>query len=123
MSVPDETQSGGKTWYQIRLPGRSTNRLDSFDLLSVSETEDQRRNSLQRNRAKDSGRKCVHGAYTIQEPAEVARGRSSGADHHPGGRAELYRILEHTLQSALSGLGIGEDGNAGWYWYNTWKRP
>lgn len=113
VDITDETQSGGKTWYQISftLDGAQKTGWIRSDLLSVSETEEPAEEQpAEEQPAEGEGGadgSVSTGAYTIQEPAEAYAGADSLEQTTiQVGEQSYTGIPEHGHRSALSGLGV-----------------
>lgn len=125
VDITDETQSGGKTWYQISftLDGAQKTGWIRSDLLSVSETEEPAEEQpAEEQPAEGEGGadgSVSTGAYTIQEPAEAYAGADSLEQTTIQVGEQSYTAYQSTATDQLYLVwASGEDGNAGWYWYD-----
>lgn len=126
VDITDETQSGGKTWYQISftLDGAQKTGWIRSDLLSVTETEEpeeqpaEEESEPEEGEGEETGSAGV-GAYTILE----SEAEYEGADSLDKTTVTVGDQSYTAYQSALSDQlylvwAAKEDGSTGWYWYD-----
>ncbi len=124
VDITDETQSGGKTWYQISftLDGAQKTGWIRSDLLSVSETEEETQEQPAEEQTEEEVSETEAGSiggYTIQEP----EGEYEGADALDKTTVSVgeqeYTAYQSNISDVLYLVWISkEDGSTGWYWYD-----
>ena len=127
VDITDETQSGGKTWYQISftLDGAQKTGWIRSDLLSVTETEDpqeeqptEEESEPEEGAGGEAGSAAI-GAYTIQEPEAEYEGADSLEKTTVSVGEQSYTAYQSALSEELYLVWAAkEDGSKGWYWYD-----
>ena len=127
VDITDETQSGGKTWYQISftLDGAQKTGWIRSDLLSVTETEDPQEEQPAAEESEpeegaggEAGIAAI-GAYTIQEPEAEYEGADSLEKTTVSVGEQSYTAYQSALSEELYLVWAAkEDGSKGWYWYD-----
>ena len=127
VDITDETQSGGKTWYQISftLDGAQKTGWIRSDLLSVTEIEDpqeeqptEEESEPEEGEGEETGSAGV-GAYTILEPEAGYEGADSLDKTTVTVGDQSYTAYQSALSDQLYLVWAAkEDGSTGWYWYD-----
>ena len=126
VDITDETQSGGKTWYQISftLDGAQKTGWIRSDLLSVTETEEpeeqpaEEESEPEEGEGEETGSAGV-GAYTILEPEAEYEGADSLDKTTVTVGDQSYTAYQSALSDQLYLVWAAkEDGSTGWYWYD-----
>lgn len=118
VTIVDETESGGSTWYQISYTqdGEEVTGWLRSDLLSVSETEEPEETTEEPGETEEPETPAA--VYTIQEPSEAPSAEyltqtsvQVGDNSYTAWQADTDTALYLVWASA-------PDGSAGWYWYD-----
>ena len=127
VDITDETQSGGKTWYQISftLDGAQKTGWIRSDLLSVTETEEpeeeqpaEEESEPVEGEGEETGSAGI-GAYTILEPETEYEGADSLDKTTVKVGDQDYTAYQSALSDQLYLVWAAkEDGSKGWYWYD-----
>lgn len=126
VDITDETQSGGKTWYQISftLDGAQKTGWIRSDLLSVTETEEPEEEQPAEEESEpeegeeETGSAGV-GAYTILEPEAEYEGADSLDKTTVTVGDQSYTAYQSALSDQLYLVWAAKaDGSTGWYWYD-----
>ncbi len=118
VTIVDETESGGSTWYQVSYTqdGEEVTGWLRSDLLSVSETEEPEETTEEPGETEEPETPAA--VYTIQEPSEAPAADyltqttvQAGDTSYTAWQADADTALYLVWASA-------PDGSAGWYWYD-----
>ena len=117
VTIVDETESGGSTWYQVSYTqdGEEVTGWLRSDLLSVSETEEP---ETTEEPAETEEPEAPAAAYTIQEPSEAPSADYLIQTSVLVGDAS-YTAWQADAETALYLVwASASDGSSGWYWYD-----
>ena len=118
VTIVDETESGGSTWYQVSYTqdGEEVTGWLRSDLLSVSESEEPEETTEEPQETEEPETPAA--VYTIQEPSEAPSADyltqtsvQAGDTSYTAWQADTDTALYLVWASA-------PDGTSGWYWYD-----
>ena len=118
VTIVDETESGGSTWYQVSYTqdGEEVTGWLRSDLLSVSESEEPEETTEEPQETEEPETPVA--VYTIQEPSEAPSADYLTQTSVQAGDTS-YTAWQADADSAVYLVwASAADGSAGWYWYD-----